>query len=207
MGKTQPVIWAAFDFDGTLTRRDSLLPFLRHACSPLEFARKAARLTPVVGAYALGIMSNERAKEQVLARFFGGGPITRVDTLGEAFAERHLPALLLDRAMDRLAWHRAQGHACVLVSASLVHYLEPWARRVGFEHVIATRLEADSQGRVTGRLHGGNCYGAEKARRLRTLIDGQDYTLYAYGDSRGDREMLAMAHHPYYRQMPTGNGP
>ena len=72
----------------------------------------------------------------------------------------------------------------------------------GFDAVIATRLETDGVGRVTGRYDGGNCYGAEKARRLRALLGEAAVELYAYGDSRGDREMLAMADHAYYREMP-----
>lgn len=198
-------VLAAFDFDGTLTRRDSLLPFLRYAVSPLDFALRAARLTPVLTAYALGVLRNDQAKERVLAGFFAGDPLARIEALGQEFAARGLPSLLLADAMARVAWHRAQGHACVLVSASLVHYLEPWARQAGFGHVIASRLETDGQGRVTGRIEGGNCYGPEKARRLKALMgESGGYTLYAYGDSRGDREMLAMAHHPFYREMPGG---
>jgi len=194
---------AAFDFDGTLTRHDSLLPFLRFALPPMEFSLKAARLTPVFMAYALRMMRNDLAKERVLSGFFAGTPLVRIEALGSEFAAHRLPSLLLAQAMVRVAWHKEQGHTCVLVSASLVHYLAPWATQAGFDYVIASRLETDSEGRVTGRLAEGNCYGAEKARRLHALM-GEDSTLYAYGDSRGDREMLSMAHHPYYRAMPTG---
>lgn len=205
MGTEDRAVIAAFDFDGTLTRRDSLLPFLRFALSPLDFSWRAARLSPVLMGYAFRLLSNNQAKERVLAGFFAGDHITRIDALGSEFAARRLPSLLLGEAMARVSWHRERGHTCVLVSASLAHYLEPWAKGAGFDHVIASRLEVDPAGRVTGRLAGGNCHGAEKARRLRQLLGGDaGYVLYAYGDSRGDREMLAMADFPYFRRMPGG---
>jgi HAD superfamily phosphoserine phosphatase-like hydrolase len=87
----------------------------------------------------------------------------------------------------------------VPASAALELLLEPWARAVAIDDVLATRLEVRS-GRVTGRLDGPNCYGPEKVARLRALIGGLDaFDVYAYGDSRGDRELLAAATHPAYR--------
>jgi HAD superfamily hydrolase (TIGR01490 family) len=194
---------AAFDFDGTLTRRDSLLPFLRHYVGTARFLAMMAAMSPVLAAYLLRAMRNDRAKEAVLRRFLGGEALADVDAAGESFALRRLPALLRAEAFERFTWHKAQGHTCILVSASLIHYLRPWSRRVGFDHVIASRLEIDADRRVTGRLVEGNCYGAEKARRLRSLLATMaTRTLFAYGDSRGDREMLELADHSYYRSMP-----
>jgi len=87
----------------------------------------------------------------------------------------------------------------VLASASLELLLEPWARAAGVDDVLATRLEV-RDGRLTGRLAGPNCYGPEKVARLEALVgDLAGVELYAYGDSRGDRELLAAAQHPVYR--------
>jgi HAD superfamily hydrolase (TIGR01490 family) len=116
-----------------------------------------------------------------------------------------LPGLLREEALQRLAWHRRQGHRCVVISASLGVYVQPWALQAGFDEVIASRLETTADGCVTGKLAQGNCYGAEKVRRLEALLgDRAGYTLYAYGDSRGDRELLSLADHAYYRRMPAG---
>jgi phosphatidylglycerophosphatase C len=94
---------------------------------------------------------------------------------------------------ERLDWHRAEGHELVLVSASPELYVTPIGRRLGFDEVLATRLEVDADGRLTGRLEGANCRGPEKVARLRTWR-GEGLTVaYAYGDSTGDREMLALA--------------
>jgi len=204
MPKTDRIIVAAFDFDGTLTKRDTLLPFLLFATGPVGFILRMARLAPVLLAYAFRLMRNDRAKEKVLAAFLAGHSLERIESMGVEFAARRLPALLMTRAMARVVWHQKQGHVCVLVSASLIHYLEPWAQRAGFDHIIASCLETDAQGLITGRLKGGNCYGAEKALRLQTLLGAKgDYILYAYGDSPGDRHMLDMADHRYYRIIPA----
>ena len=205
MAHTGKDIVAAFDFDGTLTRRDTLLPFLRYFVGTTGFVAMMTRMTPVLLAYALGMLRNDQAKESLLRCFLGGQPLAQVEAAGTRFASSSLPALLRITALERFKWHKRQGHTCVLVSASLAHYLEPWARQAGFDHVIASRLETDALGCVTGRLVEGNCYGAEKARRLRVLLaPRQSCTLYAYGDSRGDREMLALADYPYFRTMPKG---
>jgi len=105
--------------------------------------------------------------------------------------------------MRRLAWHKQQGHRCVVISASLDLYVRPWAIKEGFDDVIATLLDVKGDGCVTGKLSGANCFGIEKVRRLETLLGSrEDYSLYAYGDSRGDRELLSFADYAYYRQIP-----
>jgi HAD superfamily phosphoserine phosphatase-like hydrolase len=91
----------------------------------------------------------------------------------------------------------------VVISASIEHYVAPWAYAAGFDDVIATCLALDGDGRVTGHYAGENCYGAEKERRLRALLGArEDFEIYAYGDSRGDRELLTLADHAWYRDMP-----
>lgn len=191
---------AAFDFDGTLTYRDSLFPFLRHAVGGVMFTRHMFALAPTLAGYALGLIRNDLAKERVFTRFFADAAIADLDRLGEQFAARILPGMIRPDAEKRLDWHRRQGHRCVLISASLELYVRPWALAAGFDEVIASRLETCANGRVTGKLSGRNCFGPEKLRRLEALYgSGGNYTLYAYGDSRGDAELLAAADHPYFR--------
>jgi phosphatidylglycerophosphatase C len=98
--------------------------------------------------------------------------------------------------LERVAWHRREGHDIVIVSASLRAYLDEVARRLGVDALLCTALEVDEHGRCTGRMTGGNCRGAEKATRLRAYLRDRDVTLWAYGDSAGDDDMLAMADHP-----------
>lgn len=198
----KPVV-AAFDFDGTLTHRDSLLPFLFYATTLPVFASNMFALLPTLAGYALGLVPNGVAKQRLLTRFFAGTPVEQLRGQAEQFAAQRLSALMSPAALRRLAWHKRQGHRCIVISASLELYVRPWAIAAGFDEVIASRLETSADGQVSGRLLEGNCFGSEKVRRLEALLgDRSAYTLYAYGDSRGDRELLSSADFAFYRRMP-----
>jgi HAD superfamily hydrolase (TIGR01490 family) len=200
----KPVV-AAFDFDGTLTRYDTMFPFLLHTAGWGSFIRHVTVLAPTLAGYGLGMVRNDIAKERVFVRFLSGMDIAALRDKGVQFAATKLPGLLRGQAMERLAWHQQRGHRCVVISASLELYVRPWAERTGFDDVIATRLELRDDGRTSGRLSGKNCFGPEKIRRLEELLGPKSgFTLYAYGDSRGDRELLASADHAYFRKFGGG---
>lgn len=200
--ETKPVV-AAFDFDGTLTRRDTLLPFLIHALGTPAVMRHALILSPTLAGYGLGLIRNDVAKERVFAQTISGTDIGVLRDKAAEFAEHKLPGLIRPEAIRRFDWHRKQGHRCVVISASLELYVKPWALKAGFDDVLASRLETREDGSITGKLSGGNCFGIEKVRRLEALLGARSgYTLYAYGDSRGDKELLSAADHGYYRRMP-----
>lgn len=199
---------ALFDFDGTLTRRDTLLPFLKHCVGPVAFLRRMAGQAPGLLALATGYQSNEAVKQQVLQAFFEGWPPEKLADLGVRFAREGVPKLLSTSSMRILEWHMERGHTCYLVSASLDVYVEPWGLGHGFAGVMCTRLAVSEEGRLTGRLLGRNVYGPEKVARIReTLGIETDSVEYAYGDSRGDWEMLELVKHAWYRGRFTGPTP
>jgi HAD superfamily hydrolase (TIGR01490 family) len=186
---------AAFDFDGTLVPGDSLLPFVWRVAGPGRFLAAAARHGPRVALATVGrIGSRDAAKAAFIGATLRGLPISSVVPEAVAFSHR-LEARIHPAALQRIDWHRRQGHELVLISASLRIYLEPLAERLGFDHVIATALEVGQDGHLTGALDGANVRGPEKLARLRRWLDGDDVELWAYGDSEGDRELLAAADH------------
>jgi 4-hydroxybenzoate polyprenyltransferase len=127
-------------------------------------------------------------------------PRAELERLATAFARDRLPRMMRPEALERLAWHRAQGHRCVLLSASPTVYVAPWARAAGFDEVIATELGYDARGCATGGFDGANCRGEEKVRRLQALLgDLGRYKLHGYGDSPGDRPFLALCAEAHYR--------
>ena len=130
-----------------------------------------------------------------------GRPLADVRKAGEAFAA-DLERRVDPAALERVRWHRDQGHELVLVSASLELYLAPLGDLLGFDAVLATRLVIDGEDRVTGSLDGANVRGAEKVRRFRQWLGGDLCELWAYGDSDGDRELLALADHGF--RVPRG---
>lgn len=202
MNQNKSVI-AAFDFDGTITTRDTLIPFLFRSFGAARFLGYMIRSGPTLIGYAIRMLPNDVAKERLLVNFLQGVGKQKLESWGNTFAHEVIPGMLRKRAMNRLKWHQAQGHLCVIISASLDVYLKPWADSVGIENVLCTSLEVDDSGKLTGRLATANCYGAEKRRRLlQWLGDSSRYCIYAYGDSRGDRELLEMADHSFYRSIP-----
>ena len=202
-----PQVLAVFDFDGTLTRRDSLLPFLWHVGGPMRFIWNATVLLPTLLRYALGVLENGPAKERVLGQFLAGKPVEKIRAIAESFAAERVPPLLNPEAMRRLRWHQSQGHTTVLVSASPGLYVCPWAEAEGFDEALGTRLETEN-GVFTGEFATPNCHGPEKPRRLEEAgFDTGSVTVYAYGNSRGDRELLEMADHGFYRSFGDSTGP
>ena len=196
-----PII-AVFDFDGTLTYRDSLFPFIRRAVGFPKFIMCLFLLTPVLFAYASRLVKNSDAKQAVLKHYFAGIDIEAFQDIGNSFAIESLPGMLRPEAVRRLRWHQQHGHRIIVVSASIEAYLRPWARTMQCDQVIGTKMEVEN-GQITGRLSGKNCYGPEKVERLEGLLGKLDtYFVYAYGDSRGDRELLAAADQGFFRRFP-----
>ena len=188
---------AAFDFDGTISRRDTLGPFLARVAGTPALVRTLMMRTPQFAAVTLGRADRDLEKQVVLERLLGGRTVESVAEMGRAYSEhlwdqqRFRPEML-----ERLRWHRERDHEIVIVSASLDSYLVPLAPRLGVGHVISCSLEADASGLVTGRLLGPNVRGEEKAVRLRRWLGTDTAELWAYGDSSGDDQLLAMADHP-----------
>jgi len=194
---------AVFDFDGTITRGDSTTAFCR-AEFPGRLLPAVVRAAPCLAGHALGLVGRQRVKEALLVELLGGREEPEIRRRASDWAARRLPGMVRSGALERLRWHRSRGHRVVVASASLDLLLEPWAWTVGVDDVLATRLEV-LDGRLTGRLAGPNCYGPEKVARLRALLgDLAGVELYAYGDSRGDRELLAAALHAVYRPFRDG---
>jgi phosphatidylglycerophosphatase C len=190
---------AAFDFDGTLTTRDSLFRFISWRRRRTEVALDLVRTLPLLAMYSARLVGNERHKMALFARAFQDMPADAYEGWARDFARSEIPPMIRAEALARVRFHQERGDRVVLVSASPTDWIVPWAASEGITEIIGNPAEV-SDGRVTGRLAGANCYGPEKVRRLLTLHpERESYTLFAYGDGRGDRELLAAANHPYYR--------
>ena len=187
---------AAFDFDRTITKRDTLVPFLYRLAGPLQGFK--GTLWSIQG-FLSGGSDVERRRALAKGRFFrevfAGRPIDALRSEGERYAAT-LPSLYRPAMVAKVDWHRSEGHELILVTASLRLYAEPAARALGFDHVIAVDLELDPDRRATGQMSGVNIRGREKARRLLEHVGHKPDEMWAYGDSSGDRELLAMADHP-----------
>jgi phosphatidylglycerophosphatase C len=195
-------IVAAFDFDHTMIDRDSLLPFLFFTTGYARSLYRLAKLLPYLLRFIVKDLSRQAAKEKILSDFFAGQSLADLQNKGRLYAAKRLDSYIKPQALNRLHWHQSQGHECVLVSASIDLYLIPWALQHGIKRVISSRLEVTPEGIITGQLQGLNCWGEEKKRRILEELGPKDqYQLYAYGDSRGDFELLSLADYPFYRRF------
>lgn len=190
---------ALFDFDGTISQRDSLLHFLMCSFKPQKLLVAGILLSPYLLGYLAGLVNNQKAKEKVLKYFFKNWPLEKFQNLANEYAEQYLNHLIRPQALEKIRWHQAQGHRVIVVSASIESYLGPWCLLHNCEYVCS-RIAVDEQHRLTGDLSSANCYGPEKAKRIQALLTLSDYTkVYAYGDSKGDREMLDLADEAHYK--------
>jgi HAD superfamily hydrolase (TIGR01490 family) len=184
---------AAFDFDGTLSTRDNFVPFLFRVVGSAAATQALAASGVRIAGRGRSHWRRDAVKAEVVRRTLAGYDAERLDSLGRAFAFDILRRHLRAEAVDRVDWHRTQGHKLVVVSASLGVYVRPVAERLRFDAVLATELEVGPDGTLTGNLLGANVRGVEKARRLDAWLDGETAFVWAYGDSSGDRELWARA--------------
>ena len=188
---------ALFDFDGTLTTRETFPDFMRYAVARPRLLVGGVLLAPVVFGYRRGWVAGNPTRASIVQVGLRGVDAARLRAQGDAFAREVLPDVLRPEAMTRLAWHRERGDRIVVVSGGLDVYLAPWCATQRVE--LLCSVLAVRGGRITGYA-GAQCVGEEKVRRVRALCDPQAYAaIHAYGDTHEDNAMLAMAHHRTYR--------
>jgi HAD superfamily hydrolase (TIGR01490 family) len=194
---------ALFDFDGTITTKDSMVEFIIYAVGSWRYYLGLLILSPMLIAYKLKLYPNDKAKEKLLAHFFKKMTIKRYYQLTKGYSSNELDKIVRPKALEQIAWHKRQGDEVVVISASMECWLKEWCGRQDIR-LIATKLEIKN-GYFTGRFSTKNCYGEEKVNRLREVYHIEEYAyIYAYGDSQGDRELLALADEPFYKPfLPT----
>lgn len=189
---------AIFDFDGTITTKDTLFEFIRFYHGSSKFTLGFLLLAPVLILYKLKIIPNWRAKEFVLTHFFKN---ERIDSFNEKcrnFAEQVLPKLIRPLAMKAIRQYKEDKATVVVVSASPENWVKPWCALYDL-HCIATRLK-DSDNLITGRILGKNCYGKEKVVQIKKQFDLQQYkNIHTFGDTPGDRPMLSLGNTSQYK--------
>ena len=189
---------ALIDFDGTITTKDSLLEFIKFSRGRIRFYVGFILNSPFLIACKLNIISNQAAKEMILRFFFAGMSYVQFDKLCAVFYKERLQDLIRPKALleiDRLKKDKVE---IVVVSASPQFYIQyltdDW--QIG---LISTKLEIQN-GRITGKIDGKNCNGAEKILRIRASYDLNSYDeILAYGDSDGDKYMFESANARFYK--------
>ena len=196
-GATDPPI-VAFDFDGTLTIRDSYTAFLKWRAGRVRYAWGLIRLAPAALSYVFH-RDRGRIKAAATREFLKGATRQTLEAQARQFAEQHSRSLFRPDAVA--AWRRWRNDRVrlVIVTASPDLVVAPFARGLGADGLIGTELAFDAGDRATGAFATPNCRGSEKVRRLQAAYGPDVVIKAAYGDTAGDREMIAAAEIPGYQ--------
>ena len=188
---------ALFDFDGTITSRETFPLFMRFAISKPRLVVGSIVFAPVVVGYRTGLVSGSTIRSSLIRFGFRGVPAASAEDAGRRFARDVLPGLVRPNAMERIRWHREQGDAIAVVSGALDLYLAHWCAEHRLD-LFCSQLDTTG-GMLSGRYRGRQCVGEEKVRRVREKYDLSRYsTVYAYGDTEEDRDLLAIANRKFF---------
>lgn len=191
---------AFFDFDGTITTKDTLLEFIKFSRGKGKFYTGFLLNSPYLVAYKIKLISNQLAKEKVLRFFFGNMPLNDFQKLCDEFSEKIIPGLIRPSALAEIEKLKKEGATIVIVSASPENWIRKWADSMQLK-LITTRLEVNEE-KLTGKILGKNCHGFEKVSRIKAEFDLSSFDeIYAYGDSSGDKPMLALAKFGYMKHF------
>lgn len=193
-GPERPIV--AFDFDGTLTVRDSYTAFLKWRTPAAKWWLGLLRLTPAAVGYLFD-RDRGRIKAAATKIYLGGVSRAQLETDARRFAELSRSLLRPDAVLAWKRWRKEQVRL-IIVTASPDIVVAPFARGLGADDLLGTQLAFDDRDRVKGSFASPNCRADEKVARIRAAY-GDLRVRAAYGDTSGDTEMLAMAEEPYYR--------
>jgi phosphatidylglycerophosphatase C len=191
---------ALFDFDGTITKKDTFLEFIRFTHGSFKFWWGMFIWSPVLILYKIKLIRNDKAKMDVFNHFYGNWDYERFKKAGEDFCKTQLPIILRRSALEKIKFHQNEHHRIIVVTASPKEWVQPWCKEMGIE-LISTEIEVVNN-KITGKLACENCYGPEKVKRIHLLLSINDYDpIYAYGDSAGDKEMLSLTQNSHYKHF------
>ena len=201
-GPADAKVLSVFDFDGTLTHHDSFVPFLKFAFGKAEFCRRMVKLAVPGLRFLLRLTSRDALKAQLIRTFMTGVEKAWVQQQAQAYCQAYWNKLMRPSGLQSVADELKSGAVVTLCSASPALVLQPFADRLGIK-LIGTELEV-VDGVLTGKLTGNNCRCENKVLRLEAVYgDLGEYRLRAWGDTRGDRELLAAAQDAHFRHFHT----
>lgn len=184
---------AVFDFDGTLTTKDTFLEVIKFAFGKPKFYLGFSLHLPWLLLMKLRLYPNWECKQKVFSWFFKGMPHERFLQICNEFSIYARAFLRHDTTMLAKRYVSTKANVYV-ISASVDEWVRPVCMSLGIRNVIGTKIEVDAEGLLTGRFLSKNCYGPEKVKRLLEVEPNRsEYVLHAFGDSRGDKEMLQFA--------------
>ncbi len=193
MTNSKPQEIVVFDFDGTITTQDTFALFLRYYAGTMRWMGNIILLFPTFAAYGLRLIDRNTVKAKVIRRFFKGASVEQLDNKAAIFAKEVIPTLIRPGAQTALNLHKEKRETLYICSASISPYLKSWGQSQHIDNILATELEKHN-GYYTGEIDGWNVWGEGKIQRINAEFAQQPVIIKeAYGDSRGDQELLQAA--------------
>ncbi len=193
---------AFFDFDGTITTKDTLLEIIKFQKGRTSFYFGFILHAPWLIAYKLNWLSNNLAKQKILTYFFAGMNEQVFQEKCDLFAEKIIPGIVRPGALSEINVLHSRNFEIVVVSASAGNWIRKWSESLSLQ-LIATKLEVKN-GLITGKIEGENNHGVQKAINIHKQWNLNEYEeIYVYGDSSGDKPMMDLATKSFYKPFRT----
>lgn len=189
----------AFDFDGTLTKKDTFLAFIEYAKGYGKTFWGFFLFSPILILMKLRLFPNWKAKQMVFSWFFKGMNINEFNQICHEFADRN-QRIIRTEGWDTIRKALANGEQVIIITASIENWVKPFFKEFGNQiKVEGTKIDVRIN-QITGQFLTQNCYGVEKTKRLKEVFPyRQAYELIAFGDSDGDRYLLNEADESHYK--------
>jgi len=188
---------AVFDLDGTITHRDTLLPYVMGF--PMSAPRKYLGMLCLfwtVPLFVLRLRDHADAKQAFVRSTLRGQSRSRIQAYTAEFVPAVIKSGVFADALARIEQHRQQGARLVLMSASTDLYVPAFGEALGFDEVICTGVQWDGD-RLDGRLTTPNRRGTEKTRCFEALRRAHPGVVTAaYGNAGSDLDHMRLADQP-----------
>jgi len=186
-----------FDFDGTLTYKDTMFMYLKFYDSA-KFRIQFIRHIPLFILLKLKLAETEKVKKSFIGSILKGQTQEKIEKKAQQFFEQNYPKIVRENALDFIQNIDRDNTQSLLVTASLDIWTRPFAEALQM-HLVSTRAEFKN-GVFTGNFIGKNCNGNEKLMRIKEEISNSKYDkIIAFGDTSGDKQMLKWANEGHYQ--------
>ena len=189
-----------FDFDGTITKKDSFVEFIIFSSGKPAFYLGLFLYFPLFVFWKCHLITTEKIKTWFFNYFFKGKHKTDLIQLGKSFYDARLKNMVKPEAIKTIQKIKTENNTICVVSASLDIWLIPFCKEWKID-LLCTKLGYDDSEVFTGHFATPNCKGIEKKRRIKENYDIKKFEkIVAYGDNMNiDKHMFELSDEYFYK--------
>ena len=192
---------AIFDIDYTITRKETLMEFFKYLVSKdiknIKFLPRALYSGLM---YEVKVYDERRVKECFL-KFIENIDEAELAKLTKSFYDERISKILYKDAVEMIKKLKKEGYMVILISASPEFYVKEFYAIKEVDLIIGTKFTF-KDGKFIRKMHGNNCKGEEKVRRLNEVLKEKNIKVdfknsYMFSDSLSDKPLLDLVGNPY----------